>query len=178
MANRVYFLSVDDLKSYTTVNYAVDDKLLENSIIDAQLIDIEPIIGTRLYKKLEQMITGSTVSGYYKILLDDYIWNTLIKASEKRSLVWVYAKIRNKGIQNQESDNSVSVEITIVNKLEMKLGQDFEFFSNKLKSYLTENVNNFPEYKNYNPESLDYYIKPDKSDSFFSGIYLGDENDC
>jgi hypothetical protein len=42
---------------------------------------------------------------------------------------------------------------------------------------LSENIDNLPEYKNYNPNSLDYYIKPDKTDSYFSGLYLGDVTD-
>lgn len=175
MADRTYFLSVNDLKEYTTINYAVEDKLLENSIYDAQQIDIMAIIGTRLYNTLEQKITGSTVAGDYKELMDDYIWNTLLKASEIRSLLWVYAKIRNKGIENQNSDNSVSVEITVVNKLKQELSNDFEYYANRLKKYLCEYKDTrFPEYKNYNPNSLDYFVEPDKTDSYFCGIYLGD----
>ncbi len=175
MADRIYMLSVNDLKSYTTINYAVEDKLLENSIYDAQQIDIMSIIGTRLYKTLEQKITGSTISGNYKTLMDDYIWNTLLKASEIRALLWVYSKIRNKGIENQSSDNSTPVEITVVNKLKQELSNDFEFYANRLKKYLCEI--DFPEYKNYNPDSLDYYVTPDKTDTYFSGIYLGDGDD-
>jgi len=175
MADRVYMLSVNDLKEYTTINYAVEDKLLENSIYDAQQIDIMAVIGTRLYKVLEQKITGSTVAGHYKELMDDYIWNTLLKASEIRSLLWVYAKIRNKGIQEQSSDNSTPVEITVLDKMKKELSNDFEYYSNRLKKYLSEyKSTRFPEYKDYNPDSLDYYVTPDKSDSFFSGLYLDD----
>jgi len=172
MTDRVFFISVNDLQEYTTINYATEPSLLENSIYDGQQIDIQAIIGTRLYDKLEQMITGSTVSGYYKTLLDDYIFNTLIKSAEKRTLLWVYAKIRNKGIVNQEGDTDVTVDITILNKMRQELNDDFEYYSNKLKSYLCENKDNIPEYRDYNPQSLDYYTKPDKDDSYFSGIVL------
>jgi hypothetical protein len=174
MADRVFFIDINDLKEYTTINYAVEDGLLENSIYDGQKIDIEAIVGTRLYKKLEQMITGSTVSGYYKELLDDYIFDTLIKSAEKRTLLWVYSKIRNKGVVNQEGDTDATVDITILNKMKQELSNDFEYYANKLKSYLCENKDNIAEYKDYNPDSKDYYIKPDKTDSYFSGLFLND----
>jgi len=174
MSDRIFFIGVNDLKEFTTINYAVEDSLLENSIYDGQRIDIEAVIGTRLYKKLELLITGSTVSGYYKELLDDYIFDTLVKSAEKRTLLWIYAKIRNKGLVNQEGDTDATIDITILNKMKQELSNDFEYYSNKLKSYLCENKDNIPEYKDYNPDSLDYYTKPDKTDSYFSGLYLDD----
>jgi len=169
---RVFLLTPNKLKEYTTINYAVEDKLLKNSIIDAQDIDIQPIIGTRLYNKIKNGVTGSTITGIYKTVLDDYITPTLIKAAEKRVLIWIYAKIRNKGIENQDSDNSQTIDVTILNKLRKELGDDFEYHSNKLKSFLCDNENDIPEYKNYNPDSKDEFDKPDTGDSYFSGIVL------
>jgi hypothetical protein len=173
MANtRVYFMSTDDLKSYTTIDYNVEDKLLEISIYDAQQIDIQAQIGTRLYKALETQIIADTLAGDYKILLDDYIFNVLLKSAQKRALMFVYAKIRNKGVQIQDSDNSTPVDITILNKMRDEISNDFEYFSNKLKQFLCES--DIPEYDTYNPDSLSYYTVPDKDDSYFSGLYLGD----
>lgn len=178
MSNRVYFMSVNELQEYTTIDYSVEDKLLENSIWDAQQIDIQAIIGTRLYKALETKIIGGTISGetYYKELLDDYIFPTLLKSAQSRALLFVYAKIRNKGVMEQNSDNSTPVEITILNKMRDEIKNDFEYFSNKLKDYLNEyESTRFPEYKDYNPDSLDYYTDPNEDDSYFSGIHLGED---
>ena len=170
--NRVFFITPNDLKEYTTINYAVEDKLLKNSILDAQDIDIQPIIGTRLYNKLQYLITGGTISGIYKEMIDKYISKALIKSSERRVLLWIYAKIRNKGIENQDSDNSQVVDIEVLNKLRHELNNDFEFFSNKLKKYLIDNSGNIPEYKEYNPDNKSEFNKPETGDSYFSGIVL------
>lgn len=172
--SRVLFMSVNELKEYTTINYNVEDKLLENSIYDAQNIDLQAILGSRLYISLQDRIISNTITGTtdtaYKTLLDDYIFWVLLKASEIRGLMWIYAKIRAKGITNQDSDNSATVDITIVNKMKQELNNDFEFYSNKLKNYLCEVE--LPEYKDYNPDTLDYYTTPNTTDSFFSGIHL------
>lgn len=176
MANtRVYFMSVDDLKSYSTIDYSVESKLLENSIYDAQKIDIQAIIGTRLYKSLEDKIIDGTISSdtNYQLLLDDYIFDTLLKASQKRALMFIFAKIRNKGVMEQSSDNSNPVDITILNKLKDEIANDFEFYSNKLKDFLCEEQDTYIEYRNYNPDSKKYFETPNKEDSYFSGLYLG-----
>lgn len=172
----VYFTSVNNLKESTTIDLNVEDKLLESAIWDAQNIDIQPILGTRLYKSLQNKITGETLSGetYYKDLMDDYIEPTLLKFAERRSLLWLYAKIRNKSIVNQESDNSIAVEIGIVDKMKQELLDDAEFYSNRLKEYLCEYDDRFPEYKDDNPDSLEHYLDPNQDDSYFSGIYLND----
>jgi len=176
MATRVYFMSVDDLKSYSTIDYSVEDKLLENSIYDAQKIDVQAILGTRLYKALETKIISGSISGetIYKTLLDDYIFDVLLKSAQSRALMFIYAKIRNKGIQEQNSDNSNPVDITILNKMRDEIQNDCEYFSNKLKLYLNDQKENIIEFKDYNPDSLDYYDTPNKSNSFFTGIYLED----
>jgi hypothetical protein len=168
-------MSVDDLKSYSTIDYSVEDKLLENSIYDAQQIDIQSIIGTRLYKKLETDIIAGTLATEYQTLMDDYIFEALLKSSQSRALMFIYAKIRNKGVMEQNSDNSETVDITILNKMRAEIQNDFEYFSNKLKEFLCEYKDTlYPEYKDYDPDNLKYYTKPDKSDSYFSGIYLDD----
>jgi len=169
-------LSVDDLKSYSTIDYSVEDKLLENSIYDAQKIDLQAIIGTRLYKALETKIISGSISGEtaYKTLLDDYIFDVILKASQSRALMFIFAKIRNKGVMEQNSDNSNPVDITILNKMRDEIQNDFEYFSNKLKDYLCDYVDTYPEYKDYNPDGLSSYDTPNKQDSYFTGIYLGD----
>lgn len=177
MATRVYMMSVNDLKEYSTIDYAVEDKLLEISIYDAQVIDVQSIIGTRLYKSLETKIISGSISTdtAYKTLLDDYIFDVLLKSAQKRSLLFVFAKIRNKGVMEMNSDNSVPVDITILNKMKDEISNDFEYFSNKLKQYLCDYVTTYPEYKDYNPDGLGSYDTPDKTDSYFTGIYLGSD---
>jgi len=169
-------MSVNDLKEYSTIDYSVEDKLLENSIYDAQKIDLQAIIGTRLYKALETKIISGSISGEtsYKTLLDDYIFDVILKASQSRALMFIFAKIRNKGIIEQNSDNSNPVDITILNKMRDEIQNDFEYFSNKLKDYLCDYVDTYPEYKDYNPDGLSSYDTPNKTNSYFTGIYLED----
>ena len=175
---KVYFISINYLKENTTIDTNIEDKMLRQSITDAQNIDIQAITGSRLYEKLKEKITGSTMAGIYKTLMDDYIEKTLLKFAERRCLIYLYAKIKNKSVVTQDSEYSTPVEIEILNKLRSEILNDAEFYSNRLKLYLEENKANIVEYKTPNPDALDHYMNPDKTDSFFCGIHLSSDNDC
>lgn len=174
MSQTILFLSVDDLKENTTLNYNIEDKIVEGSIIDAQNIDIQAIIGTTLYEKLLNMVLIDDISGNtsYKTLLESYIIPTQIKFAFRRSLISVYAKATNKSVSTQTSDNSNPVDITILDKMRNEILDDCEFYSNRLKSYLYENQTDFPEYLNPNPNSRKDVIYPNKCDTYFSGIHV------
>jgi len=172
--NNIYYISVNDVKENSTFSYSIEDKLIETSILDSQRIDIEPILGTNLYKKIGELIYDNSITGstnsIYKELLDDYIFYTLIKSVQKRSLLTIYSKIVNAGVVTNDNENSTPVDIGILNKIRSEISNDFEYFSNKLKKFLCDS--NIDEYINYNPDSLSYYDKPDKKDSYFSGLVL------
>jgi len=173
---KVYFISTNYLKEQTTIDANIEDKMLNQSIMDAQNIDIQAILGTRLYKTLQVKITGSTISGIYKTLLDDYIENALIKFAERRSLIYLYTKIKNSSVVTQNDAGSNPVEIQILNKLRGEISDDAEFYSNKLKLYLEQNKSSIPEYQTPNPDALDHYMNPNKQDSFFAGLHLNTGN--
>ena len=167
---KVYFISVNTLKENTTINFAVEDKLLENSIIDAQHIDIEAILGTQLYLKIKSGVTNDNLSGDYKTLMDDYLHPTLIKAAEKRALIYIFAKIREKGVVQNDDVGNTAVDITILNKIRKEILSDFAYYSNRMKDYIGNNTSSFPEYS----ENSGSDVNPDNSDSYFTGFYLGD----
>lgn len=171
---RVFFITVNNLKEDTTINWAVEDKLLETSIYDSQRIDIEPILGTDLYNKISDEIEAETLAGVYKVLMDDYIYYTLVKASMKRSLIYLFAKIREKGVISKDDPGATTVDITILNKMRDEVYSDFGYYANRLKDYLCDNSSDYPEYSTNTGSDLD----PNKTDSYFVGLQLTDDKKC
>ena len=171
MAN-TYWLSVNTLKEESTLDSNIEDKLIKSSIIDGQEIDIQSILGTRLFNKISTDIDGATVSGVYKTLLDNYITPALIKFSERRALLYIWIKIRNKSVISEGSEYGNTVDMEMFNMVRRDLLDSAEYFSNRLKLYLIEEVDNYPEYKNWNSDTKCYNVKPNKNDSFFCGIQL------
>jgi len=171
MATKIYFVSVNDLKENTTISYAVEDKLLENAIYDAGRISIEPILGTDLFNKIETEIGADTISGVYQTLLDDYIYYAIIKAAEARSLLYLYAKIREKGIITKDDQGASTVDITVLNKMRDEISSDYAYYANRLTEYLCHNSSDYPEYSTNTEDEL----RPNKDNNYFVGLYLGND---
>lgn len=170
----VELITTNDLKENSTIDLNVEDKIIKRTIIDAQEIDIQPIIGTRLLEALQTKTINNTLSGEtnYKKLMDDYIFPVLLKFALRRSLLYIWVKLRNKSVTQDNSDNSNPVESSVLDRMRRDAANDAEFYANKLKEYLCEEKSLFVEYEFYNPDSKDYFDKPNKSDSFFSGLQL------
>ena len=77
----VLFISQDRLKTSTALNYNIDTEYLLPFVKISQDKHLQAILGTKLYEKLENDIAGvdgASLSGEYKILVDDYIQDALV----------------------------------------------------------------------------------------------------
>ena len=176
MKNNIILLSVDKLKENSIIDYNVEDKILESSIIDAQNIDIQYIIGSALYNEILNLVeTGNITSGSTEIidikyLLDDFISPTLLKYSLYRSVLPMRISFRNKGLMENNSDNSQPVDKEFITYIENKFLNDCEFYSNKLKAYLCDFFVKYPDFDCDTTRSD--YTTPNKNNSYFCGIQL------
>lgn len=148
MNNTVYLLSTSDLKSYSPLNANIDDALLNNAIMEAQEVELAQILGGCLYEAIIGMVYDGTISTRpeYKKLLDDYCRKVVVYAATMRASVYIRYKLMNKGVQSQNSDNSSPVELNELQFLMNHIKNDMEFYSKRLRDYLQENKELFPEY--------------------------------
>jgi len=175
----IYFISVNDLKDRSPIPEDIDDHSLEIAIMDAQDMDIQPLIGTRLYLSLNTKVKAGSVTGVYKTLLEEYINPALYKFALYRSYKFLYSKIKRSGVVQQDTPNLASVDEKIIEKLERTIHSEAEFYADKLKKYLDDEILNIPEYLDYNPSGLNVYNEPDQEyDKYFAGIQLGRGCEC
>lgn len=167
--SKVFFIRAEDLKTDTIINYNVEDKILENCIFDAQKIDLEPILSTNLYNTLIDKVSGSTLTGVYKTLMDEYIYYTLIKSSQIRAYMAIQFKIREKGIMTKDDEYATSATITNIQTLINSIRSDYNYYANRLISYLCKNSSLIPE---YTTSTNNEEVGPDRKNKAWCGIYL------
>ena len=51
----VFIISEENLRQFTDINNNVDSKLLKNAVREAQDIEIQRILGTKLYDKITEL---------------------------------------------------------------------------------------------------------------------------
>ena len=145
---RVLLLSEATLKSNSIVNNNLDSKYIQQEINEAQDDGLEPIIGTKLYNKLMDLVDTGDITGAtdYKYLLDEYITPYLLN----KTLSGIYKtstdKVSNMGIVQLNGSN-----VVVPSQGERDLDKNvYEGRAGKrgirLKEYLMANRDKYPEF--------------------------------
>ena len=173
---RTYLISVDYLKEHTTINNNVDTNLLNSPIWEAQEINVHQIIGTKLYKKLLNLVNTNQITDpanvKYKELLDDYVQPVVTYWAWLYSLPYLAMKAVNKGVQRQVDENSNNANLDEVHYLEESIRDKADFFSQRLADFLQQNSSDYPEY--YRNNQIDE-LQPTHNQAF-QGIQF--DGDC
>lgn len=180
MNTRTYLLSTDDLKKESTIDLNVEDNLLESSILNAQNIDIQAIIGTKLYEEIIRLVETDEITGSTQEIIDireltfDWIYYTHVNYTLYRCLPFIATSFRNIGLVNNSSDSSTPISKEVYNSLKNNIENDVDYYANKLKDYLCDFFDKYPDYVCNTDKS--YYNTQNQSKEYFSGIYIKRKN--
>lgn len=148
--NTIYLISTDFLKQNTPLNDNVADYLLNSAIRDAQTINLQQTMGTKLYRKVLDLVGNGTIrdeiNAKYKYLLDEYIMPMLLQWSVVYALPQIRYKAMNIGVVSQSSDSSNPVDFKELQYLIEDARHKGEYYSTLLTEYLWQNHKDFPEY--------------------------------
>jgi len=138
-------LSVDDMKSITSISDNLEETLLNPFIKTAQLLYIEKILGRSLYEDIITSIsTGGTI---YKTLLEEHIMPCLAYYSLSDAIPFIAMRFEKKGITKSNSDNSENIVNDEMSVLIKRTETSARLYANRLVSYLNENTNMYPLYR-------------------------------
>lgn len=104
--SKALFISRENLVRYTPISGNLDFDKVVQYIEIAQDIHIHELLGSRLYKKLQAEIIGSTLSGDYLELVNTYIKPALSQYALLEYLPFSQYTINNKGVFKYTSENA------------------------------------------------------------------------
>lgn len=145
----IFFVSPDDVKASSQVNYNVDEGVLAAAIRESQKVYLKDLIGKRLLESLQDKIEDNTIddeeNAQYKELLDDYIFDYLVAQSQVCTIAEISLKIRNIGLSQ---DYDANIQTATVNGIEY--ARDYYEtqavnYWNRIVCFLRENKKAFPE---------------------------------
>lgn len=147
----ILLINEDVLKSVGLINDNVDGVYVLPSIVLAQEVGLQELIGTKLLKKIKKLVSDGTIrddaNAKYKLLLEDYIKNYLIWQATSEIQIPVSFKTTNSGVVQNQDDKKNGVDIKDVQYLKEYYADKARFFSRMLTSYLCHNASDYPEYK-------------------------------
>lgn len=181
MSKNILLISVNILKERTDIHGNIDEKLIYPHIKFVQDAFIKPILGSALFDKLQTLIDAGTISAGgnadYKLLLDEYLIDTMIWYCKSEMAVDISFQMWNKGVvrkQGQDTDlPTMSELIDISNRFKNK----GEYYGNRMKLFIIDQSSRNQKYPEYtNPGSTIDTITPEQR-NFTLPIYLGGADD-
>jgi len=174
MSLNILMIDVVTLKKVTGLHDNVEEKLVYPEIKAAQDLFILPMLGTALYNKLLTDISNNALAGNYKILVDNYLIDTLANYVLAELPIGLNYQFWNKGVASKTTDNSNNPSMSELFSIADKYKNRAEAYAKKAMYYLKQSASQglFPEY--LNPGSGIDTIIPDRV-AYTSPIYLGED---
>lgn len=149
---QILLCNYDDILFYTTVSPNVDPYKVNPSIMNAQILYIEPILGSSLYEKLLDLVENNEISstGYtnYNTLLTHYVIPSLVFHTMELFIPLNSFQLADGGTFTFNPSNASASPLDEIDKLSNKYKIIGSKYDTKLEKYLCTNSSLFPEYTN------------------------------
>jgi len=169
---KALFITLTELKRKSIIDGNLDEDKLIQFVEVAQDVHIQNFLGTKLYDKIQTLITGSTLddaaNAKYKTLLNSYIKPMLIWYSQYSFIPFAAYQISNGGIFKHTSESSQAPTQEEIDKLTAKAKDFADFYTNRFFDYIDERTADFPEYTGNQPDGM----YPDKDNNTLQGWVL------
>ena len=168
MSRTVLLVSEQKLKAFSAIHENVQTDDLAPHIQAAQDLQLQTAIGTQLLNALKDAILNETLSADQKLLIDDYISPMLIQWAFYQALPFLKYKVVDKGIVSGSSETSTSTTLDELQYLRQSVMDTAEFYQERLRLYLNNNTNTYPEYLQWQAGQMSADTWP----SYFSGLVI------
>ena len=119
---------------------------MKNAVREAQDIEIQRLLGTKLYNAILAKIKTNTLAGDYEYLVLQWVQNALLYFSYYYALEDIYIRPRNNGLLSPTGgENSERVDGTWYNRKRESVKNKAQFYSERLTNYLIQKQGLYPE---------------------------------
>lgn len=163
----IHLQSVEQFKDVMTINVDVDAKTIKTVLYNTQLVQIQSLLGTDLYKKIIELVETGDITlpanAAYKTLLDEHIKVCLRFEGYSRLIPHLNNQLTDKGQQSRNGEFSQPSGDAILMK---RAKNDAELMAKLMMEFICDNIGDYPEY-NTGQEGILPNDKP-----YFSGVEL------
>ena len=144
----ILFTTADFIRSVTIVSDNLQDKYILSSIREAQDIEFQQVVGTRLYNRLKMMVEDETIlldfNVHYRELLDKAQYFIAYQTLANLTVNSTY-KINNIGLNTISDDNVTTPSLSDTFKLSKYYTDKADHYKMMLQNWLLKNKSYFPE---------------------------------
>ena len=144
----VLFINRTDLVRNSILDGNVDSSKFLQFLKISQEIDVQQIMGTKMYDGLSTAIPNIDLAANarWKTVLDDYIVPMLIWYAQSNYMPFAAYQIKNGGVFKHTSENAQSVDKNEIDFLVEKARTNAEWYSRRFIDFMSFNQTTYPEY--------------------------------
>jgi hypothetical protein len=165
----IYLIDNEYVLDKTTLDRNLLSANIKPSMILAQKINVNTLLGDKLLNKIYNDIENNTLSGNYKYLVDEYLVDVVTYYTLYYALTNLLSKIGNRGLQTESTENSSQADLAIYRELKSVYRDNCQYFEQRANKWLFLNRNLFPEYEVC---SSDGSMPANPDSKFFGGIVI------
>ncbi len=144
----ILFTTADFIRSVTIVSDNLQDKYILSSIREAQDIEFQQVVGTRLYNRLKMLIEDESIlldyNEHYRELLDKAQYFIAYQTLANLTVNSTY-KINNIGLNTISDENTSTPSLSDTFKLSKYYTDKADHYKMMLQNWLLKNKSYFPE---------------------------------
>jgi len=166
--NNVLLISENKLKAFTALHENIRIEDLAPYIMQAQDLFLQPVLGTKIYKAIKSKVVAQSLNPQETELLEEYIAPMLIQKSFALSIPFLKYKIVDKGVVSGSSETSSDTNLNEIKYIIDKVEVAAQFYQQRVREYLIDNLNDFPEYVSPGTDGM----MPDRKSQYSSGLTI------
>lgn len=149
---KILYISESAIKENSIIETNADAKIISNTILEVQDLELQPILGADLYAAIgAEIISASTISGYTitdtnKTLLDEYIAPFLIYGTLVNAFVPMHYKFTNKGVNRKNDENATTIDSKELEYVKSHYVNKFDTYKQRLIKHLAIDLKDIVPY--------------------------------
>lgn len=162
MADTVLLVSEQRMKQWTALDNNIRIDVLTPSILNAQSVYTQQILGTRFYDRLREGVMNNDLTANESAFLKDYVGPALMQYALYLVLPSLKYKLVEKGIVSGTSEETAATTLDDMKYLRQSAMELAQFYDERMVDYLRDNPGMFPEYTNPGTDGM----MPDKGSAY------------
>jgi hypothetical protein len=142
----VLLIDQNYINQFSHINKSVEWAYIKPSVLDAQNIRIQPVLGTDLFKKILTGTAAGNLTSAYVTLRDEYIMPSVLYWTLHDLIPHLKVKIDNGGLLERVPDNTNSAGANDVDTIRDDYYSKAQFATNRMLDYICDNMDSFPEF--------------------------------
>lgn len=177
--NNVLLISEDYIKTHTSLGDNLTAGYLLPTIKLAQDINLQNVIGTKLYDRLRELVDSGDITTEidYKHLLDVYIQPFLAYSVVSMVTLPAAFKITNAGVVRTEDEKMSNVSLSDVNLIKEYYNKYANYYKNLLQKYLLDYQSIYPELNRADLKDIESNLRSTADTSIWLGGARGKSTD-